>query len=115
MQNNSLARAQIDSYTWKQLALEKSCDIGIDPTNAMERDDWRTIVSTLGARRQIEEICSVPAEEFSPDLEARLDREVNQFLEASSQLETFSALTQEVERLKEMVGQKNKSSTQYKM
>ena len=71
-------------YKEKEVPLKNSWEIGLNPIDAIRRDDWVMIAELLAAKGQIQRMCSVSTEEFDSFLKFRLNEELHEFARLSS-------------------------------
>ena len=109
-----LSEEEKKAAIYKEALLKNSGEIGLDVVEATQRKDWELIAEMLAVKKLLEEICSIPDNQFHPIIEHRLDKMFERFVRLSCKL-TFEnplpLLMQKVERLRKVVKQKNKKVT----
>ena len=91
--------------------------MGLNPSKVVDSANWYTIADMLVSKRQLEETCLVSNEDFSSQVNAKLNGQLDRFLEKSREVisETpFSGLKEHVEGVKSAVNKKKQQIDSYR-
>ena len=91
------------THRLKRSQLEDCKTTGLNPSEVIDSANWYTIAEMLLLKKQLKDTCRVSNEGFSPEVNAKLNGQLDRFLEKSREVvsETpFSGLKEHVEGVK---------------
>ncbi|MGH3055288.1 MAG: hypothetical protein ACRDL7_09970, partial [Gaiellaceae bacterium] len=104
-------------YRIKKSQLEDCKTIGLNLSEVIDNPNWYTVAEMLVSKKGIEETCLVSNEDFSFQVNAKLNGQLDRFLEKYREVisETpFSGLKEHVEGVKSAVNQKKQQVNSYR-